>query len=283
VTAFSNVVAAVERVTRIRRRFDTKVKADCPLCERRNRLEVAQLASGLVVFICHGGCAREALRERIGLPWTAYFEEVSYEPVRSRSAVEHVLRAIDGTRWTITEHAFGGDLDLALAVEIVERVLPARHRVRNLLRFRTGQRIEWNVFPLSVGFVQDVARKLGLRVGEHRAARLIWLLQERGVIEPVEPFMIMDKKTGPRQVRVFRLPLRTVRSWDKQLREALEATARSRSPGSSHDPATWTVLSARDPLSSLGEEVGSQLRAARDVFGGLGRSPPALDEPERSR
>ena len=134
-TAFATVVAAVARVTRVRRRFASKIKADCPVCGRKTRLEVVQFSSGAVGIVCQAGCDREAVRERIGLGWREFFDDVPYRPAPRRSAAQHVLHAVSGLRWTIVTHAFAEeDRDLGLAVEIVERLLPARHRVRDLLR-----------------------------------------------------------------------------------------------------------------------------------------------------
>src|SRR5262249_22112156 len=160
--------------------------ADCPVCGRRARLEVVEKDSGKVVFVCQAGCDRELIREWIGLPWSAYFDDVSYSEPQGRSALDLVLRALDGTRWTITTHDFGDDWELALAVEIVEQLLPARYRVRHLLRLRSGKRIDWAEFPLTASYIQAAARKLGHRVGEHRAAGLIHVLVSHGLIERVE-------------------------------------------------------------------------------------------------
>jgi hypothetical protein len=277
------VVAAVERVTWVRRRLATKIIADCPLCSRKGRLEVAQQPSGKVTFICHAGCDREALRETIGLGWEAFFEDVSYRPDPARSAAQHVLRAVSGIRWTLTTHAFGeSDRDLALAVEIVERLLPARHRVRSLLRRKHGTPIAWHEFPLTASFVMNMATKLGTTIGEHRAYRLIHLLLDHGLIEQAEVLPLADED-GYKGLPIFRLPLRTIRSWDKSLRDALEAGL-VRSPGSrSKHPATGTVLSSGCLMSSLAAEVRRQVRAARAASGALGRSPPVAAVVERVR
>ena len=280
-SAFANVVAAVENVTRIRRRLATKVIADCPLCSRKRRLEVQQLPSGAVVFICHAGCDREALRDRIGLDWREFFENVPYRPAPRRSAAQHVLHAVTGTRWTIVTHAFArGDRDLAFAVEIVERLLPARHAARDLLRLKAGTPIAWDEFPLTAGFVMDIARKLGEKVGEHRAYRLIRLLVEHGLIEHIDPLPVVDEQEF-RLVPIFRLGHRA-----RRLRHAQDTPRASElraSPSSNTDPATWTVLSSPDLVSTPRGEVEKQLRAARDAVGALGRSPPARLDVERWR
>ncbi len=283
-SAFATVVTAVERVTRIRRRLAAKIKADCPLCGRKNRLEVVQFSSGTVGIVCHGGCDREALREQIGLGWREFFDDVPYRPAPRRSAAQHVLHAVTALRWTIVTHAFAEeDRDLAFAVEIVERLLPARHRVRDLLRVTNGTPIVWHEFPLTVGFVMQLGtRLLGQKVGERRARGLIHLLVEHGLIEQVG-MHVVDGPDGPKFLPIFRLGLRTMRSWDKQLRYALEATSLLASPGVSNDPATPTVLSDADLLSTLGDEVSRQLRAASAGFGALGRPPPALHMAERWR
>jgi hypothetical protein len=273
VSAFATVVAAVENVTRIRRRLETKVIADCPLCSRPRRLEVAQQASGKVLFLCHAGCDRESLRERVGLDWRDFFEDAPFRPAPKRSAAQHVLHAVGGTRWTIVTHAFGADRDLALAVEIVERLLPARHAVRALLRLKNGIPIAWHEFPLTVGFFMEVARKLGHPIGEHRAQWAIDLLVERGVIERLGPLVVVDGE-NTRVLPVFRLPLRTMRSWDRPLRNALEAAALLVSPSSGKAPATGTLLSAGDLLSTLGSENRAQSQATQNGCGALGRSPP---------
>ena len=103
--------------------------------------------------------------DRLGLGWPDLFEQVSYVPP-AKSAERLVLGAImRGERCTITTHDFGDNRDLALAVEIAEHLLPARHRVRDRLRFRAGRKIAWKFFPLTIGFVTAVARKLGTTSG----------------------------------------------------------------------------------------------------------------------
>ena len=166
--AVTTVVSAVERTTRVRRHTPRRVIGDCPVCRRPRRLEISEGRDGRVLLRCQAGCETQAVLDRLGLGWPDLFEQVSYVPP-AKSAERLVLDAITRSeRWTITTHDFGDDLDLALAVEIAEHLLPARHRVRDRLRFRAGRKIAWELFPLTIEFVVAVARKLGARARDSR-------------------------------------------------------------------------------------------------------------------
>jgi hypothetical protein len=274
VSAFVSVCAAFERVTRVRPRHGSKLLADCPICRLKRRLQVEEGRDGRVVIHCHADCDTGDILARCGLEWRDLFEEVSYSPP-TRAAAQLVLAAIDGTRWTIVTHDFD-DADLALAVEIVERLLPARHRVRHLLRLRSGRKISSAEFPLTVGFVQQVARKLGRRVGEHRAGRLIRSLQASGVIEYVETISV-PRPTGATRLRIFRLADGTARSWDERLRRAVAPRSR-RSRPTTRAAATSTRLSAGRQLSTRGAAVVGGLHAAQKAQERVGRGPPTAPD-----
>ena len=271
-SAFANVEVALERATRLRRRTPMRTKFDCPICRRKRRVELAPGRDGRVLLCCHAGCETQALLDRAGLGWSDLFEDVSYAPP-TRSAERLVLDATTpGERWTITPHDFGDDAELALAVEIAEHLLPARHRVRDQLRLRTGRRIAWEQFPLTVQFMMAIARKLGRPIGEHRAARLIHILTARGLIEQVEWLNIRNER-GSRRFRVFQLAPATRASWNEKLANAIElARASGRSPRNTHDPATSLVLAAGDGLSSTATTAtGAFVR----VTAGHDRAPPS--------
>ena len=274
-SAFSNVCAAVERVTRVRRRLARKLIADCPVCGRRRRLEVADADSGKVVVKCHGGCSQEAVREAIGLPWSAYFVDVSYGAPQGKSAMDLVLGAISGARWTVLTHDFGDDHELALAVEILERLLPAREAVRDYLRTHSGRRLDWYEFPLTVTFVQALTGKLGHKVGEHLAARLIKLLVAYGIIERVGSFSV-ERDGKPTRYPIYKLSYRYERFWSERLRKALN---RSRISASRiyepPDPTTTTRLSAPEQMSSLGSSIAEVLGGLQEAGAALRRGPPA--------
>ena len=202
-SGFSQVCAAVERATPVRTRLETKLKADCPVCNRKRRLEVVDGKSGRVLVHCHGGCATEAVLQRLGLPWSALFDDVSYAAPQPRTAEQLVLGAF-GDRWTLTTHDFGTDFDLAIAVECVEYTIAARYRVRGDLRRSTGRRMDWWEFPLTAAYMQKAAWKRGHRVGEHRAARMIKKVVAVGLIEPVGSINVV-RKDSSRAMTVYKL------------------------------------------------------------------------------
>jgi hypothetical protein len=170
---FEDVCAAVERCTTVRKRLGPKLVADCPVCRRRKRLEVTD-APDRVLIHCHAGCNPEAILGKLGLDWPAFFKErrVRVEPTH-RSAEGYVLHAIRrDRRWSLVTHRNDFDRESALAITVVEHVLPARHEVRRLLRTRDREPIPWDEFPFTAAFIQKALAKLGITIGLKYAYRV---------------------------------------------------------------------------------------------------------------
>jgi hypothetical protein len=195
-----DIVARFARCTRVRPR-STFTKADCPVCQRKRRVEIREGTQGRVLVHAHCGCDRDAVLGAAGLAVSDLFPARCYEPLPpSRRPAEAVLRHVRSERFTITTHDFAGNEDLALAVELLERLVAARARA-NLTHF-------WGNVPITVRFLQREAERIGKPIGLHRSRRLIDLLQERGYIEFVGWY-----RTRSRWMRIFTLPLALVTRW----------------------------------------------------------------------
>lgn len=88
--------------------------------------------------------------------------------------------------------------DLALGRAVVT------YTVMNRPRQRKGEE-----FPLAGGWVQRVTRRLGHRVGEHRALRIITLLIEQKVVVPAGSYRHEYDPLQPSGFRVRLFKLRT--------------------------------------------------------------------------
>jgi hypothetical protein len=151
---FEDVCAAVERCTIVRKRLGSRLLADCPVCGRRRRLCVTDKPDR-VLICCNAGCDKDAVRERMGLPWAAFFKERRVREPSRLSAEAHVLNAIRrDRRWSLLPHR------------------KARYEVRRLLHTRDGELIAWDEFPVTAVFIQKALAKLGIRIGLKHAYRV---------------------------------------------------------------------------------------------------------------
>lgn len=206
----------------------------------------------------------------LGLDWPDLFPP---EPPRSlikRSASKHVLAAIKhGTRWMIMTHRFGADDELALAVELLEHVLPARYAVRDRLRTRHGEPIPWDEFPFTEAFMIAAARKLGVRLGQKRARRLCKLLWDANIEDYLYRFKRLDGSSRP-GFAVFNCSSLTFLGKPLACRSISAATS--------------TVLSATGGLSRASDDLFDALVYVLGHEAASTRAPPAAGaRPWRAR
>ena len=84
-------------------------------------------------------------------------------------------------RWSLVPHRNDDPDHVKLAVEIIERLLPARHNTQLTL---AGRPLPWDEFPLTMSFIVKAAAVLGVRLGQKRAYQVrreaLTLLQHCG-------------------------------------------------------------------------------------------------------
>lgn len=72
-------------------------------------------------------------------------------------------------RWSLMPHRNDDPPEYRLALEILERLLPARHRAQLSLG---GQPLPADEFPLTMSFIVRAAAVLGVRLGQKHAYRV---------------------------------------------------------------------------------------------------------------
>lgn len=79
-----------------------------------------------------------------------------------------VLRSmrLQPERWSLVPHRNDDPELVKLAIEIVERLLPARHNAQPTI---AGRQLPPDEFPLTMSFIVQAAAQLGTRLGQKRA------------------------------------------------------------------------------------------------------------------
>lgn len=252
---YQELVGMIGQHTRTRSHLAHVTKFDCAACGRKRALELREGNEQPYLLHCQAGCQIEDVLAACGLDMADLCWVAESSPAIIRSASQHVLAAIaPGQRITVVTHDFKGDREFALAVEIAEHVLAARHKVRDRLHTRDGARIPWEELPLTAGFIQKAARKLGHTIGEKHARRLGRLLWNKQVLDYAGKY----KRTSDPSTSFLLFFINRGPSSASSLASSVSASCNSSTTG--------TVLSASEAMS----------RARAQVFAATGERAPPL-------
>lgn len=112
-----------------------------------------------------------------------------------------MLAAISpGCRITTRTWRRSDDDDLRLGVDLLDHILYARFQTRARLRHCNGAPIDWSLFPVTGGFLQRAARKLGVPIGLKHAYRIAKRLRAT----TLKPLFFFES-SGARKYLIYRL------------------------------------------------------------------------------